>query len=175
MLLPKASTRGPNVSSASVELDPAAKTRPRRRSAWIALDLAQDGSWEGTPGSRARLKSPEKGRHEFHRERAGAHSLRLARKLHCRRTWSPHAAPKQQATDCEVRDKEGWRDEGSGVTHLGAVADWLAVGRGDKTPLNKRIDSAFGIDAVTQHYAHRRQHWAINQLGEPKAVQCKLS
>ena len=52
-----------------------------------------------------------------------------------------------------MRDKEGWRDEGSGVTHLGAVADWLAVGRGDKTPLNKRIDSASGIDAVTQHFA----------------------
>ena len=33
------------------------------------------------------------------------------------------------------------------------VADWLAVGRGHKTPLNKRIDSASGIDAVTQHYA----------------------
>ena len=28
--------------------------------------------------------------------------------------------PQQQAADCEVRDKQSWRNEGSGVTHLGS-------------------------------------------------------
>ena len=44
------------------------------------------------------------------------------------------SAPEQQATNREVRDKQGWGDEGSGVAHLERVAEERAEGPGDKSP-----------------------------------------
>ena len=44
------------------------------------------------------------------------------------------SAPEQQATNREVRDKQGWGDKGSGVAHLQprSVGAWASPG--DKTP-----------------------------------------
>src|SRR6476619_6184666 len=44
------------------------------------------------------------------------------------------SAPEQQATNREVRDKQGWGYEGSGVAHLGRVAEERGAGPGDKSP-----------------------------------------
>ena len=44
------------------------------------------------------------------------------------------SAPEQQATNREVRDKQGWGDKGSGVAHLQPRSVGRGAGPGDKSP-----------------------------------------
>jgi hypothetical protein len=46
----------------------------------------------------------------------------------------PLGQQQQKTTNCEVRNQEGRGEEGSGVTHLGAITQLPRDRRGDKTP-----------------------------------------